>query len=95
MTHTQRGRRSPAVWHSIVTSLALFIFLFAAGPARAECFELWNSVGKLIYQDNVPPFDISYPDVSPKSMASKGRGELLIITVEQCGRLVGSYRNSL
>lgn len=93
MSYTQPNNGAWSVGNLVIrSSLALIFCSFAADPVSAECFELWNSAGTLIYADSVPPFDIGYPDISAKAAASKARGEQLVVTSEQCSRYIGSRR---
>lgn len=56
------------------------VFLAFSGVAGAQCYQLYDSQDRTIYEGLAPPFDISLPGESAASRASRARGECLMIT---------------
>jgi hypothetical protein len=67
--------------NKLSTLASLLATALAACPqAQAEsCYRLKDAHGKIVYQSETPPFDLSYPPFSKAYEASRARGESLII----------------
>lgn len=84
----------------IVMWRALALWYAVIGLAEAGCYQLYSPSGAKIYEDKIPPFDISYPTESPAYRASRARGEYMLIMpinfcepayVEEDDSIVGGF----
>lgn len=71
--------KSPTQFQLTVSnSLALLLVLPTS--TFATCYTLTSPTNQLLYQSPSPPFDLSAPPPSPSALASRSRGEKLLIT---------------
>lgn len=59
--------------------LIILLALIVTDLANADCYQLIDPTGNVLYNDTIPPFDLSYPPYSPEYQSARDAGQQLII----------------